>query len=65
MGVKNPMIKGFLGTLVGITLGGEAIRQAGSIGNFPSGLKSATQSFIGLGIVGHAAKPLNKIKWLK
>jgi len=54
------MIKGFLKTLVGVTLGGEAIRQVGSIGQMPAGLRSATQSFIGLGVMGNAAKNTKK-----
>ena len=49
-------IKGLFGTLVGVVIGGEAIRQVGNIGGFPSGLKSATQVGIGLGVVSHAIK---------
>ncbi len=36
-------------------IGGEAIRQVGATSAIPSGLRSATQSLIGLGIVGKAA----------
>ena len=49
-------IKGMLGTLVGVVIGGAAIRQVGNIGSFPSGLKSITQTGISLGVVGHAFK---------
>lgn len=57
-------IKGFVGVLVGATLGGEAIRQVGNVGSMPSGIRSATQSFIGLGVMGHAASTAKKLfKW--
>ena len=49
------VIKGFTGVLVGSVLGGEAIRQVGGIGSIPSGIRGATQTFIGLGVVGQAA----------
>ena len=44
-------IKGFFGTMLGITLGGEAIRQAGSssLGAF----RDATQTAIGAGILSN------------
>ena len=48
-------IKGFTGVLVGTILGGEAIRIVGGVGAIPSGIRGATQVFIGLGVVGHAA----------
>ena len=54
-------IKGMFGTLIGVVLGGEAIRQVGSIGSFPSGLKSATQVGIGLGVVSNAFKGTKSI----
>lgn len=49
-------LKGLFGTLIGVTIGGEAIRQTGSIAGFPSGLKSVTQIGISLGIAGSALK---------
>ncbi len=49
-------LKGMLGTLVGVVIGGVAIRQVGGIGSFPSGLKSATQVGIGLGVFSNAFK---------
>lgn len=56
MSVIKP-IKGFVGTLVLTTIGGEAIRQVGNIGSgMSSGLKGATQSLIGIGVAGHTAK---------
>lgn len=54
-------LKGMLGTLVGTVIGGEAIRQVGNAKDFPTGLKSATQSFIALGVVGNAAKKTKSI----
>ena len=54
-------IKNLLGTLVGVVIGGAAIRQVGGIGSFPSGLKSITQIGIGLGVVGHAFKGTKSI----
>ncbi len=58
-------IKGLFGTLVGVVIGGAAIRQVGGIGSFPSGLKSVTQIGIGLGVVGHALKGTKSIFKLK
>ena len=49
------VIKGFTGIFVGAVLGGEAIKAVGGIGSIPSGIRGATQTFIGLGVVGHAA----------
>jgi hypothetical protein len=50
-------IKGFMGVTIGTILGGEAIRQVGNIGSGMSqGLKSATQSVIGVGVLGNAMK---------
>jgi hypothetical protein len=58
-------IKGFFGTLLGTVIGGESLRQTSNI-NFPGGLGRATQSFIGLGIVGNAAKNAKEsFKWFK
>ena len=55
------VLKGMLGTLLGVVIGGETIRQVGGIGSFPSGLKSATQIGIGLGVVSHAIKRTKSI----
>ncbi len=49
-------LKGMLGTLVGVVIGGTAIKQVGGISAFPSGLKSVTQIGIGLGVAGNALK---------
>ena len=55
-------LKDMLGTLVGVVIGGEAIHQVGAIGSgMSSGMKSATQSFIGLGIMGQAAKGVKSL----
>ena len=48
-------IKGFLGAFVGVILGSEALKASGGITGVPSGIKSATQIGIGLGIAGHTA----------
>lgn len=51
--MSNP-IKGFMGTMLGVVLGGEAIRQVGNIGSGMSdGMKGATQSMIGVGVLGN------------
>ena len=54
-------IKGFFSTLIGVTLGGEVIRQVGSSSSFPSGLKSITQIGVGLGVAGNAFKGAKSI----
>lgn len=54
-------LKNMFGFTVGAILCGEAIRQVGNIGSGMSdGLKSATQSMIGVGILGSATK---MFKW--
>ena len=58
-------IKGMFGTLIGVVIGGAAIRQVGSIGSFPSGLKSVTQIGIGLGVASNAFKGTKSIFKLK
>lgn len=50
------VIKGFIGTIVGTVLGGEAIRQIGNVSGFPKGLKSVAQVGIALGVLGNAAR---------
>ena len=47
-------IKGFIGTIVGVTLGGEAIRLAGNLPVF----KAPTQVLIGAGVVKNTARNL-------
>ena len=42
---NGKQIKGFIGTLVGVTLGGIAIGQVGATAEIPAGIRSATQSF--------------------
>ena len=50
-------LKGMFGMSIGAALGGEAIRQVGNIGSgMSSGMKSATQSMIGIGILGTGGK---------
>ena len=48
-------VKKFSGFLATVAVGGEAIKMIGD-SSMPSGLKSATQSFAGLGLMGSAAK---------
>lgn len=54
------MIKGLFGLTIGSVLGGEAIRQVGNVAAIPSGIRSATQSFIGIGLAGKAASLMPK-----
>ncbi len=54
-------IKNLFGTLIGVVIGGEAIRQVGKIGGIPSGLKSVTQIGIGLGVLGNTLKSSKSI----
>ena len=56
--MAKQIIKGFIGTIVGVTLGGEAIRQAGSLPTFAK----PTQTLIGLGVVKVAAKSIFNFK---
>ena len=58
-------IKGFIGALVGVTLGGVVIGQVGATAAIPAGIRSATQSFIGLGVLGTAAKGAKSLFNLK
>jgi len=62
---NGKQIKGLVGTLVGATLGGAVIGQVGATSAIPSGIRSATQSFIGLGILGTAAKGTKSLFNLK
>ncbi len=55
------VLKGMFGTLIGVVIGGEAIKQVGSISAFHTGLKSVTQIGIGLGVLGQATKPIKKL----
>jgi len=59
------MIKGMLGLMVGTVLGSHAIQQVGAIGSgMSAGMRGATQSLIGVGLVGHAASLSKKVfKW--
>jgi len=51
------LIKGMFGVLVGTTLGGAAIRHIGNIGSgMSAGMIGATQSMVGVGVLGHASK---------
>lgn len=57
------MIKGFVGMLVGTTLGGEAMKAAGTLGG---GFKEATQTLVGAGTLGYVAgKTQEMFKWKK
>ncbi len=58
-------LKGLFGTFIGVVIGGEAIKQVGSIGGFPSGLKSVTQIGIGLGVASNALKNTKSIFKIK
>lgn len=64
MGIMNP-IKGFMGILVGTTLGSAAITQIGNMGSgMSSGMRSATQSLVSVGVVGHTAGTVKKMfRW--
>ena len=42
------VVKGFIGTLTGVVLGGAIIGQVGS--SFPSGIGKVTQVAVGLGV---------------
>ena len=53
MKVLTP-IKGFVGVLIGATLGGEAIKQVGSTTAIPSGIRNVTQVGIAIGVAGTA-----------
>jgi len=59
------MIKKMIGLMVGTTLGSHAIQQIGNIGSgMSAGMKGATQSLIGIGLVGKAASLSKKVfKW--
>ncbi len=46
------VVKQFIGTIVGVTLGGEAIRQAASLPLF----SKPTQTLIGVGVFANAAR---------
>lgn len=54
-----------IGLMVGTTLGSHAIQQVGAMGSAMGvGMRSATQSLIGVGLVGHAASLSKKVfKW--
>ena len=54
-----------IGGLLGVVIGGEAIKQVGSIGSIPAGLKSATQIGIGLGVASNVFKGTKSIFKLK
>ena len=56
MGEQLDRIKGFVGLTVGAVLGGQAIQAIGNIGSgMSSGMRGATQSMVGVGLLGHAA----------
>ena len=52
--MAKKIIKGFIGTIVGVALGGAAIRQAGSLPIFGG----TTQTLIGAGVLKNTAKNL-------
>lgn len=55
-------IKGFIGVTVGAIMGGETMQQVG--GAMTGGIGSATQSMVGIGVLGHAASLSKKLfKW--
>ena len=48
-------IKGFIGLTIAAPLAGAAIGAVGNVAGLTSGIAGATQSFIGIGLAGHAA----------
>lgn len=58
-------IKGMVGVLVGASLGGAAISALGAVGSgMSTGIRSASQSMVSLGVMSQAAKLIpNKFKW--
>jgi len=63
MEIMKP-VKGFIGITVGAILGGHAMGAVGGVAAIPRGIGSATQSLIGVGIVGHAASTTKDMfKW--
>ena len=58
-------LKNMIGTTVGVAVGGVAIQQVGNLGSaMGRGLQSATQSFVSIGVMSHAAKGAKKLlKW--
>ena len=64
MGKNLDMIKGMVGVTVGAVLAGTAMRAVGGVSAMSSGMRGATQSLIGVGLVGHAASLSKKVfKW--
>jgi hypothetical protein len=53
-------IKGFVSVLAGTALGGAAIQQVSNIAALSGGIGSATQSLIGVGILGQSASLIPK-----
>lgn len=50
-------IKGFFGITMGVILGSEAIRQIGSAGLWlGEGIKSSSQSLVGIGVLGNTIR---------
>ena len=58
-------IKGFVGITIGAALIPAVMHGIGNIGSgMSTGMKGATQSLVGVGLVGHAASLSKKIiKW--
>lgn len=58
------MIKGMIGLVAAIPLGTHVMGAIGSTAAMAGGIGKATQSFVGLGIMGHAAKiPQKMFTW--
>lgn len=58
------MIKGMIGLMVAIPLGTHVMGAIGSTAAMAGGVGKATQSFVGLGLMGKAASLSQKIfKW--
>ncbi len=54
---NSERVKGFISMTVGAVLGGHAIQAVGNIGHgMSAGMKSTTQSMIGIGVLGSGGK---------
>lgn len=55
MGKNLDTVKGFIGLTVLTPIAGMAMGAVGNLGVMSAGMRGATQSLIGIGVVGHAA----------
>lgn len=56
MGKNLDIIKGFVGLAIVAPLAGAAIKTVGGVSSLGSGVKGATQTAIGGGLLAHSAK---------